>query len=121
MEYNKNAKSIHEVGYSVVLNQALKVGTHIFSLGTAHERYIVHESVITDELCVDDSGYLCVILQGIDVPIRLQERIEPLACSIHSHDMNDFLTREEAEAARIRRFKEVENDRSLIEKVLHTS
>ena len=106
MEYNKNAKSIHEVGYSVVLNQVLKVGTHIFSLGTAHEQYMVHESVITDELCVDDYGYLCVILQGIDVPIRIRERIELLACSIHSHDINDFLTREEAEAARIRRLKE---------------
>ncbi len=111
MEYNKDAKSIHEVGYSVVLNQALKVGTHIFSLGTAHEQYIVHESVITDELCVDDSGYLCVILQGVDVPIRMQERIELLACSIHAHDMNDFLTREEAEAARIKRFKERSGER----------
>ncbi len=106
MIYNKDAKSIHEIGYSVVLNQALKVGTHIFSLGTAYEQYNVYESVITDELCVDDSGYLCVVLQGIDIPIRMQERIELLACSIHSHDMNDFLSREEAEAARIRRFKE---------------
>lgn len=104
MTYNENAKSIHEPGYSVVLNQALKVGTHIFSLGTAHEQYIVHESVITNELCVDDSGYLCVILQGIDIPVRIQERVELLACSIHSHDMTDFLTREEAETARIRRF-----------------
>ncbi len=106
MEYNKNAKSIHEVGYSVVMNQALKVGTHIFSLGTAHEQYVVHESIITNELCVDDSGYLCVILQGVDIQIKRQERIELLACSIHSHDINDFLTREEAEAARIKRIKE---------------
>ncbi len=106
MVYNENAKSIHETGYSVVLNQALKVGTHIFSLGTAHEQYMVHESIITDELCVDDSGYLCVILQGVDIPVRIQERIELLACSIHSHDMTDFLTRKEAEAARIKQLKE---------------
>ena len=106
MTYNKDAKSIHEIGYSVVLNQALKVGTHIFSLGTAHEQYKVYESVITDELCVDDYGYLCVILQNIDIKIKIRERIELLACSIHAHDMNDFLTREEAEAARIKRLKE---------------
>ena len=40
---NKNAKTIKEEGYSYVLNQCLKVGTHIFSIGTAAENYRVYE------------------------------------------------------------------------------
>lgn len=107
MKVNKDAKSIHEPGYSVVLNQCLTVGRHIFSLGTYAENYMVHEAIVTDEMTVDDYGYLCVILQGVDVNVRIQERIELLACSLHVHDCNDFLTREEAEAARAARFAEL--------------
>ena len=59
---NKNAKSIREEGYSFVLNQCLKVGTHIFSLGTHAENFKIFEQVITDEMKVDDCGYLCVVL-----------------------------------------------------------
>lgn len=96
---NKNAKTIKEEGYSYVLNQCLKVGTHIFSIGTAAENYMVHEDIITDEFGVDSFGYITVILQGVDVNIRIEERIELLVCSLHEHNVN-FLTREEAEEKR---------------------
>ena len=96
---NKNAKTIKEEGYSYVLNQCLKVGTHIYSIGTAAENYRIHEDIITDEFGVDSFGYITVILQGVDVNIRIEERIELLVCSLHEHNVN-FLTREEAEEKR---------------------
>lgn len=34
-------------------------------------------------------------------------RIETLVCSLHTHCNNDFLTREEAEQARINKLKEI--------------
>lgn len=59
---NKSAKSIREEGYSFVTNQCLKIGTHIFSLGTLAENYKIYESIITDEIRADEHGYLCVVL-----------------------------------------------------------
>ena len=103
---DKNAKSIKEEGYSFVINQCLKVGTHIFSLGTLAENYKIFEQVITDEMKVDDSGYLCVVLKDVNTGLRILERIELLACSLHTHNNNDFLSREEAENERQLRFKE---------------
>ena len=99
MWVNKNAKTIKEEGYSYVLNLCLKVGTHIFSIGTATENYMVYEDIITDEFGVDSSGYITVVLQGVDTNIRIVERIELLVCSLHEHKAN-FLTREEAEEKR---------------------
>ena len=103
---DKNAKSIKEEGYSFVMNQCLKVGTHIFSLGTLAENYKIFEQVITDEMKVDDYGYLCVVLKDVNTGLRILERIELLACSLHTHNNNDFLSREEAENERQLRFKE---------------
>lgn len=40
---NKEAKSIREDGYSFVMNQCLKVGAHVFSLGTLAENYKIFE------------------------------------------------------------------------------
>ena len=106
---NKSAKSIREEGYSFVTNQGLKIGTHIFSLGTLAEKYKIYENIITDEMKVDEHGYLCVVLQDVDINIRSLERIELLVCSLHTHS-NDFLSREEAEEERQLRLKElVEN------------
>lgn len=110
MQINKDAKSIRDPQYSVVLNQCLTVGRHIFSLGTRAENYCVHENIVTDEMKVDEYGYLCVVLEGVDVKVKILERIELLACSLHMHDCNDFLTREEAEAARAKRFAEEQNN-----------
>lgn len=104
---NQEAKSIREDGYSFVMNQCLKVGTHIFSLGTFAENYKIHENVITDEMQVDEFGYLCVVMKDVNTGLRILERIELLACSLHTHNNNDFLTREEAEKERQLRFKEL--------------
>lgn len=104
---NKEAKSIREEGYSFVINQCLKVGTHIFSLGTRGENYKIFENVITNEMKVDDYGYLCVVMKDVNSGLRIVERIELLACSLHTHNNNDFLTREEAEYERQLRFKEL--------------
>lgn len=108
---NKNAKSIREEGYSFVLNQCLKVGTHIFSLGTIAESYKIFEQVITDEMKVDDCGYLCVVLKDVNTGLRILERIELLACSLHTHNNNEFLTREEAENERQLRFQEMKESK----------
>lgn len=104
---NKNAKSIREEGYSFVSNQCLRVGTHIFALGTLAENYKVFEYVITDEMEVDDWGYLCVVLEDVNTGLSLLERVELLACSLHTHNNNEFLTREEAEKERQLRFQEM--------------
>ena len=108
---NKNAKSIREEGYSFVLNQCLKVGTHIFSLGTHAENFKIFEQVITDEMKVDDCGYLCVVLKDVNSGLRILSRIELLACSLHTHNNNEFLTREEAENERQLRFQEMKESR----------
>lgn len=104
---NENAKSIREEGYSFVINQCVKVGTHVFSLGTLAENYAIQEYVITDELEIDEYGYPCVIMKDVNTGLRLLDRIELLACSLHTHNNNDFLTREEAEKERQLRFKEL--------------
>ena len=105
MNINKNAKTILEPDYSYVFNQCLKVGTHIFSLSSYAENYKIYECVITDKMKVDEYGYLSVVLQGVNHPnLKILERIELLACSIHTHT-NDFLTREEAEMARIKKLR----------------
>lgn len=104
---DKSTKSIREEGYSFVINQCLKTGTHIFSLGTLAENYKIHENIITDKMKVDEHGYLCVVLQDVDTNIRLLERIELLVCSLHTHNNNDFLSREEAEKERQLRLKEL--------------
>lgn len=103
---NKNAKSIKEEGYSFVINQCLQVGTHIFSLGTVAENYKIFEQVITDEMEIDDFGYPCIVLEDVNTGLKIWERIELLACSLHTHNNNDFLTREEAEKERQLRFNE---------------
>ena len=108
---NKDAKSIREEGYSFVLNQCVKVGTHIFSLGTYAENFKVFEYVITDEMKVDDFGYLCVVVKDVNTGLRLLQRIELLACSLHTHNNNEFLTREEAENERQLRFQEMKESR----------
>lgn len=104
---NKDAKSIKEDGYSFVMNQCLKVGTHVFSLGTLAENYKIREQIITDEMKVDEYGYLCIVLQDVNSNMKMLERIELLACSLHTHNNNDFLTREEAEKERQLRFNEL--------------
>ena len=104
---NKDAKSIREDGYSFVMNQCLKVGTHVFSLGTLAENYKIYEQVITDEMKVDEYGYLCIVLQDVNSNMKMLERIELLACSLHTHNNNDFLSREEAEKERQLRFNEL--------------
>ena len=107
---NKSAKSIREEGYSFVTNQCLKIGTHIFSLGTLAEKYKIYENIITDEMKVDEYGYLCVVLQDVNTNIRSLERIEILVCSLHTRT-NDFLTREEAEKERQLRLKALVENR----------
>lgn len=104
---NKDAKSIKEDGYSFVMNQCLKVGTHVFSLGTLAENYKIYEQVITDEMKVDEYGYPCIVLQDVNSNMKMLERIELLACSLHTHNNNDFLSREEAEKERQLRFNEL--------------
>lgn len=104
---DKDAKSIREEGYSFVMNQHIKVGTHIFSLGTLSENYKIFEQIITDEIELDSYGYPCIVLQDVNSNIKMLERIELLACSLHTHNNNDFLTREEAEKERQLRFKEL--------------
>lgn len=103
---NKDAKSIKEDGYSFVLNQCMKVGTHIFSLGTVAENYKIREEVITDEMKIDWAGYPCIVLQDVKSGMKTLERVELLACSLHTHNNNNFLSREEAELERQLRFKE---------------
>ena len=93
------------------MNQCLKVGTHIFSLGTHAENFEIFEQVITDEMKVDDYGYLCVILKDVNTGLRILERIELLACSLHTHNNNEFLTREEAENERQLRFQEMKESK----------
>ena len=107
---DKNTNSIGEDGYSYVKNQYLKIGTHIFSLGTLAENYKIFENIITDEMKVDEHGYLCVVLQDVDINIRSLERIELLVCSLHTRT-NDFLTREEAEKERQLRLKTLVENR----------
>lgn len=104
---NKDAKSIKEDGYSFVMNQCLKVGTHVFSLGTLAENYKICEQIITDEMKVDEYGYPCIVLQDVNSNLKFLERIELLACSLHTHNNNDFLSREEAEKERQLRFNEL--------------
>lgn len=104
---NKNAKSIREEGYSFVMNQCLKVGTHIFSLGTVAENYKIFEQIVTNEMKIDWCGYPCIVLEDVDTGLRILSRIELLACSLHTHNNNEFLTREEAERERVLRFKEM--------------
>ena len=106
---NKDAKSIKEEGYSFVLNQCVKVGTHVFSLGTYAENYKIFEQVITDEMKVDEYGYPCIVLQDVNTNIKKLERIELLTCSLHTHNNNDFLSMSEAEKERQLRFKEKSN------------
>ena len=108
---NKNAKSIREEGYSFVSNQCLRVGTHIFSLGTIAENYKIFEQVITDEMEVNDWGYLCVVLKDVNTGLKTLARIELLVCSLHTHNNNDFLTREEAENERQLRFQEMKESK----------
>jgi hypothetical protein len=106
---NKDAKSIKEDGYSFVINQCVKVGTHVFSLGTHAENYKIFEQVITDEMKVDEYGYPCIVLQDVTTNMKKLERIELLACSLHTHNNNDFLSMAEAERERQLRFKEQSN------------
>ena len=103
---------IRDSGYSYVMNQMCKVGTHIFMIGTYAEDYKVGEYVITDELKIDTCGYLCVILEGVTVPIRLLERIELLVCGYHTHHQV-FLDRASAENERLNRLTEGRKVRSL--------
>ena len=93
---------IRDSGYSYVMNQMCKVGTHIFMIGTYAEDYEVHEYIITDELKTDTYGYLCVILEGVTIPIRLEERIEILTCGYHTHHQV-FLDRISAENERFKK------------------
>ncbi len=92
--------SIQGDDYSIINHQCLTVGTHIFSLGTKAEDFAVHERIVTDELKVDWAGYPCVVLKAADSNLKFLERIESLSCSLHRHDSNDFLSREEAENIR---------------------
>lgn len=101
---NKDAKSIKEDGYSFVMNQCIKVGTHIFSLGSLAENYAISEYVITNEMVIDTYGYPCIILVNVETNSKKRERLELLSCSLHTHENNDFLTREEAENERKSRF-----------------
>lgn len=105
---NLNAKNIKEDGYSFVYNQCLKVGTHIFSLGSVYENFVIYEQVVTDKVKIDEGGYPCIILEDVNEKILPTiTRIETLACSLHTHCSNDYLTREEAEQARLKKLKEV--------------
>lgn len=118
---NKDAKSIKEEGYSFVMNQCLKVGTHVFSLGTLAENYKIREQIITDEMKVDEYGYPCIVLQDVNSNLKFLDRIELLACSLHTHSNNDFLSREEAEKERRLRFTEKQINHSLGEKYVDRS
>ena len=94
-----------------MLLSSSQVGTHIFSLGTYEEKFEIFEQVITSEMKVDDCGYLCVVLKDVNTGLRILERIELLACSLHTHNNNDFLTREEAENERKLRLQEIKENR----------
>lgn len=105
---NLNVKSIKEDGYSFVYNQCLKVGTHIFSLGSIAEDFEIYEQVVTDEVGIDECGYPCIVLEDVNGKIfPVLVRIEVLVCSLHTHCSNDYLTKEEAEEARMKKLKEV--------------
>ena len=97
---------IRDSDYSYVMNQICRVGTHIFMIGTYAEGYKIDEYVITDELTIDTYGYLCVIVKGVNSHLRIQERIELLACGYHTH-RQVFLDRTSAENERVNRLKEV--------------
>jgi|GEM_PF-4089753 len=93
-------------GYLFIHSQFLKLGTRIFSLGTEYENYKVYETEVTDKFQVDDFGYLCVLLKGIDVNVNIWARIELLVCSIHTRS-NDFLIKEEAKQEREKRLNKL--------------
>ena len=97
--------NIRDSNYSYVMNQICKVGTHIFMIGTYSEGYKVGEYIITDELTLDTYGYPCIILKGVDIPIRREERIELLVCGYHTHDQV-FLDKASAENERLDRLTE---------------
>lgn len=86
--------------------QICRVGTHLFMLGSYAENFEVGEHIVTDEVLVDDLGFICMVLDNVNSSIRIQERVELLVEAYYTRK-RVFINREEAEAERKRRLSQL--------------